>query len=121
MAKHILYVDDNETMLNLIKLLLEKKGYTVMIAKNVDDALRVAGKTNFSMMIIDVNIAGDSGVMLMNFMRHNHNGIPVILYSGGERDEATVEKLIALGATQYVKKRDGSELVTAVSQACPLS
>jgi DNA-binding NtrC family response regulator len=121
MAKHILYVDDNEVMLNLVKLLLEQKGYTVMIAKNVDDALRVAGKTKFSMMVIDVNIAGDSGVMLMNFMRHNHDGIPVILYSGGERDETTVDKLIALGAAKYVQKRDGSELVTAVSQACPLS
>ena len=112
-------MDDNAVMLDLIKLLLEQAGYTALIAQNVDDALRIAEGPSFGAMVIDVNLAGDSGLMLMNFMMHNHKGVPVILYSGGELEQANVDKMLALGASKFVQKRDGSELVAAVRQLCP--
>lgn len=120
MSKKILYVDDNTVMLDLIKLLLDQAGYTAVTAKDVDEALRLADGPSFGAMVIDVNLAGDSGLMLMNFMMHNHKGVPVILYSGGEREQASVDKMIALGASKFVQKRNGSELVNAVKQLCPL-
>ena len=120
MSKKILYVDDNVVMLDLIKLLLQQAGYAAVTAQNVDDALRIADGRSFGAMVIDVNLAGDSGLMLMNFMMHNHKGVPVILYSGGEREQANVDQLLALGASKFVQKRNGSELVTAVKQLCPL-
>jgi CheY-like chemotaxis protein len=120
MAKKILYVDDNVVMLDLIKLLLEQAGYAVATAQDVDEALRIAEGMSFGAMVIDVNLAGDSGLMLMNFMMHNHRGVPVILYSGGEIEQANVDKMLALGASQFVRKRNGSELVNAVKQLCPL-
>jgi DNA-binding NtrC family response regulator len=120
MANTILYVDDNVFMLDLIKLLLEQAGYKAMTAQNVDEALRTAKGISFGAMVIDVNLAGDSGLMLMNFMMHDHKGVPVILYSGGEREQADVDKIMALGASKFVQKRDGSELVNAVKQLCPL-
>jgi CheY-like chemotaxis protein len=119
MSKKILYVDDDKAMLDLIKLLLEQAGYTAMTAQNVDEALRIAEGMLFGAMVIDVNLAGDSGVMLMNFMMHNHKGVPVILYSGLEHDQPKVDKLLALGASKFVQKHNGSELVTAVKQLCP--
>jgi DNA-binding response OmpR family regulator len=120
MSKKILYVDDNVTMLNLIKLMLEQAGYTAVIAQNVDEALRMAEGVTFGAMVIDVNLAGDSGVMLMKFLAHNQNGVPVILYSGGEHQQDKVQKILALGASQFIQKRNGSELVSAVKQVCPL-
>jgi CheY-like chemotaxis protein len=119
MSKQILYVDDNVVMLDLIKLLLEQAGYTAVIAKTVDEALSKAEGKSFGAMVIDVNLSGDSGLMLMNFMMHNHKGVPVILYSGGEVAEANAEKLLSLGASKFVQKRNGSELVAAVKQFCP--
>jgi len=120
MSKKILYVDDNAVMLDLIKLLLEQAGYTVLTAQNVDEALRLAEKLTFDTMVIDVNLAGDSGLMLMNFMMHKHKAVPVILYSGGEHDQPNVKKMLSLGASEFVKKRKGSELVAAVKRLCPL-
>ena len=120
MSNKILYVDDNVVMLDLIKLLLEQAGYAALIAPNVDEALRMAEGMSFRGMVIDVNLAGDSGLMLMNFMMHNHKGVPVILYSGGEHDQTNVGKMLALGACKFVQKRNGSELVAAVKQLCPL-
>jgi DNA-binding NtrC family response regulator len=120
MSNKILYVDDNVVMLDLIKLLLEQAGYAGLTAPNVDEALRIAEGISFRAMVIDVNLAGDSGLMLMNFMMHNHKGVPVILYSGGEHDQANVEKMLARGACKFVQKRNGSELVAAVKQLCPL-
>lgn len=119
MSKTILYVDDNVVMLDLAKLLLEQAGYIVKTAKDVDEALRIAEGISFGAMVIDVNLAGDSGLMLMNFMMHNHKGVPVVLYSGGERDQDHVDKMLAMGASKYVQKRNGSELVAAVKQMCP--
>ncbi len=119
MSKQILYVDDNVVMLDLIKLLLERAGYKAMIAQNVDDALRITEGMKFDAMVFDVNLAGDSGLMLMNFTMHNHKGVPVILYSGEEREQATVDKILALGASKFVQKRNGSELVNAVKQLVP--
>jgi CheY-like chemotaxis protein len=118
--KNILYVDDNKVMLDLIKLLLGQAGYTAMTAQNVDEALRIAKETSFGAMVIDVNLAGDSGLMLMNFMMNDHKGVPVILYSGGEHQQPNVEKMVALGASKFVHKRNGSELVAAVKQLCSL-
>jgi len=119
MSKKILFVDDDVGLLDMIKVLLEQAGYAVVTAKNVDEALRVAEGISFGVLVIDVNLAGESGVMLMNFMMHNHQGVPVILYSGGEHDKSSVDKLLALGASQYIKKCNGSELVAAVRQVCP--
>lgn len=116
----MLYVDDNNVMLDLIKVLLERESYVVQTANNVDDALRIAKETEFRVMVIDVNLAGDSGLMLTNFMMHDYPGVPVILYSGGEHDQPTVEKMLARGATQFVRKRNGAELVAAVKEMCPL-
>lgn len=119
MSKKILFVDDDVAILDLIKLLLGQAGYTAVTAKNADEALRLAEGASFNAMVIDVNLAGDSGLMLMNFMMHNHKGVPVILYSGLEYDQPGVDKLLALGASKFVRKHNGSELVDAVKQLCP--
>jgi DNA-binding response OmpR family regulator len=116
----VLYVDDNVTMLDMIKLLLEQAGYAVNTTNNVDEALKIANEKAFRAMVIDVNLAGDSGLMLMNFITHNHPGVPVILYSGGEYEDDNVGKMLALGASKFVRKHNGSELVAALKQMCPL-
>jgi len=121
MSKKILFVDDDVAILDLIKQLLEKAGYAAIIANNVDEALRLAEDAPVNVMVIDVNLAGDSGLMLMNFMMHNHKGVPVILYSGLPFDQTGVEKLLARGASKFVQKHNGSELVDAVKQLCPLN
>jgi len=120
MAKSILYVDDNVTMLDLIKLLLEGAGYSVLTAATPDEALQLAKGKSFGLIVLDVNLAGDSGLMLMNFMQHNHPGVPIILYTGGEHNSAAVDKMLKIGATQYVHKRNGAELLAAAKQMCPL-
>ena len=120
MSKSILYVDDNDVMLGLIKLLLEQAGYTAVIAHCLDEAILLADGRRFDAMVIDVNLEGESGLMLMNFMLHDQKGVPVILYSGGEHDQPNVEKMLALGASKFVQKRNGSELVAAVKELCPL-
>jgi DNA-binding NtrC family response regulator len=120
MSKKLLYVDDNIDMLDLITRLLEEAGYTAATAQNVDEALRMSKGTVFDVMVFDVSIAGESGVMLADFMLHHQKGVPVILYSAGEREQANVGKLLALRASQFVQKCNGLELVAAVQQLCPL-
>jgi DNA-binding NtrC family response regulator len=121
MAKKILYVDDNQVMLDLIRTLLEGAGYEVLTANNPDQALALARGASFGVIILDVNLAGDSGLMLMNFMLNDHKGVPIVLYSGGEHTDPAVEKMLGMGAARFVAKRSGKEMVAAVKQLCPLS
>ena len=76
---------------------------------------------SFGVIIVDVNLAGESGLMLMNFMAYNHKGVPIILYSGGGHEQAAVDKMLKLGAAKYVTKWNGAEIVAAVKELCPLS
>ena len=121
MNNNVLYVDDNTVMLDLIKLLLEKAGYVVLTANNATEGLEQAEGKSLGLIILDVNLAGESGLMLMNFMLHNHKGVPVILYSGGDHEQPAVEKMLKLGATEFVKKRSGAELLPVAKRLCPLS
>ena len=121
MNKPVLYVDDEVAMLDLIKVLLEAEGYAVLTAANPDEALQKASGKTFGLIILDVNLAGDSGLMLMNFMKHNHNGVPVILYTGGDHEQSAMDTMLELGATKYVHKSNGSELVAAARQLYPIT
>jgi DNA-binding response OmpR family regulator len=120
MNNKVLFVDDDRDILNLIRLLLEREGFVVLTADNPTAALHVSEGLSLGVIILDINLAGESGLMLMNFMQHNHKGVPIILYSGGSHPQDSVDKMLRLGAVKYVQKHNGTELVEAVKQMCSL-
>src|SRR4026208_337318 len=60
-AKKILIVDDEEDIVNLVRLILEDAGYQVTSCTNGVEALERLGKENFDLILLDIMMPMLSG------------------------------------------------------------
>src|ERR1700746_2133276 len=66
---HILVVDDERSIRELLEITFRKEGYRVEVANNVDDAKRKLESQIFDIVISDVRMPGESGVDLLTFAK----------------------------------------------------
>src|SRR5277367_3303535 len=99
-AKHILFVDDESEVRFTASRFFKQHGYKVSTAENAEEALKVAGGTPLQVIVLDVNLAGEDGLKLMTFLKHNHPDVPIILFTGMVHDDETIKKLLTQGAHQ---------------------
>jgi PAS domain S-box-containing protein len=83
-GRHILYIDDDESLVLLVQRLLERRGYRV--SGYVDqgealDALR-AGPAGFDLVVTDYNMPGMSGLDVARAVRAIRADLPVAVASG---------------------------------------
>ena len=100
----ILLVDDDPELLLIIGELLRSRDFTVITACDAAHATRHLDENHIRLIILDINLNGEDGVMWMSFMKKNHPSIPVILYTGLSHDEAEVKTMLGKGASCYVNK-----------------
>jgi len=83
-AKHVLVVDDEDHIANLIKKMLERHGYIVTCTTSSPHALEVFKKRRdmFDMVITDYAMPEMSGIELARRVRNIRSDIPVLLCSG---------------------------------------
>jgi CheY-like chemotaxis protein len=102
-GQHILYIDDDEAQVFLLKRMLERWGYRVsayLEQREAVDAL-LAGEP-FDLVVTDYNMAGMSGIEVARELRDARPDLPVVLLSGFVTDlvrakalEAGVRNVIA--------------------------
>ncbi|MCA1797818.1 MAG: response regulator, partial [Geobacteraceae bacterium] len=82
--KHVLVVDDEESMLNLMKGILEKHGYAVTCTTSSPHALEMFEKhgDGFDILITDYAMPAMSGIELAQEVRNIRSDIPVLMCSG---------------------------------------
>ncbi len=117
MEKKILFVDDEEDWRTVVSATLKSAGHEVLAARDASEAMRLSEGASLGLIILDLNLAGESGAMLMRFLRRNHPGVPFLIYTGLEHDEEAVSKLLLQGASQYLRKGPMEELVKAVNRS----
>ncbi len=67
MRKHrILVVDDDLSMREFLKILLERSGYSVTVAASGEEALERLGKDQPDLVMTDLNMPGINGIELLN-------------------------------------------------------
>ncbi|MGY8905057.1 MAG: response regulator [Burkholderiales bacterium] len=83
-GQHILYIDDDESQLFLIKRMLERWGYRVSAYLEQREALAVvrAGEINFDLVITDFKMPGLSGLEVTREIQSARPALPVIMVSG---------------------------------------
>ena len=99
---HILVVDDDNKIRELIKKFLNDKGFIVSTAMNADDAKNKISIFNFNLIILDVMMPGQSGFELTKELKESKN-IPIILLTAKGEAENRIEGL-ELGADDYLGK-----------------
>ena len=99
---HILVVDDDDKIRNLIKEFLNEKGFVVSTAINADDAKIKIDTFNFHLIILDVMMPGQSGYELTKELKESKS-VPIILLTAKGEVENRVHGL-ELGADDYLGK-----------------
>jgi two-component system response regulator PilR (NtrC family) len=100
---HILVVDDERSICELLEITFRKEGYRVEVAHNVDAAKRKLESQIFDIVISDVRMPGATGVDLLKFTKEISPNSFFLLITG----VPTVETAIAAinsGADRYVIK-----------------
>lgn len=104
-SRNILVVDDDPSIVHILKFNLEKIGYTVFGAENGRQALELTGKHLFHLIITDVMMPEMDGDELLAKLKHNKNtcDIPVIYLTAKKNDKDKVRGLSS-GADDYLPK-----------------
>ncbi|NQT30204.1 MAG: response regulator [Candidatus Saganbacteria bacterium] len=84
MAKHILVIDDQESMLTFASDMLLDKGYKVTSAKNGEEGLKAfrENPSSFDLVLVDVNMPKIDGFEVMKTIKKESSKTPVILLTG---------------------------------------
>jgi len=101
-APHLLLVDDDRRIRDLLSRFLATEGYRVTTAKSADDARAKLLGLHFDMLILDVMMPGESGFDLARFIRTS-SAVPIIMLTARDGAESRIEGL-QIGADDYVAK-----------------
>tara|TARA_Y100001970_G_scaffold16323_1_gene18357 strand:- start:10176 stop:10853 length:678 start_codon:yes stop_codon:yes gene_type:complete len=99
---HILVVDDDDKIKNLIQQFLMEKGFIVSTASNSEEAKKKIEIFDFNLMVLDVMMPGQDGYELTKEIKQSRN-IPIILLTAKGEVENRIHGL-ELGADDYLGK-----------------
>jgi len=89
----ILFVDDEESVLNIANEYFQQKGYRVVTAKNGLEAVKILEDENIDCCFTDINMPEMDGLELAEYIRKTDNTIPVIIMTGYPSLENTIKTL----------------------------
>ncbi len=99
----ILVVDDEESIRDLLRLVLTGEGYSVVTANDGEEAIEYLEARRFDIVITDLVMPGVNGVEVLRAAKRIDPNYPVIVITGYPSVE-TVTELVRLGAGDYLTK-----------------
>jgi len=100
---HILLIDDDIELCELLNDWLKQDGYKISCAHNAKTALTYLGDSIYDLIILDVMLPDMSGLELLKMIREIHARIPILMLSArGEPLDKTLG--LELGADDYLAK-----------------
>ena len=99
----MLIADDEPDILEIIQFNLQQEGYQVVTAKNGDEAIDKAKKTDPDLIILDIMLPDMNGVEICRRLRLEKNTTPVMMLTARSEE---IDKIIGLetGADDYLTK-----------------
>ena len=99
---HILLVDDEQEIAQLVQLYLENEGHTVTTFYDGSEAAKAIDQQGFDLAILDVMLPGQDGFSLCARIRQSCN-YPVMMLTARTEDTDKINGL-AIGADDYLTK-----------------
>src|SRR6516165_10485904 len=103
MAAHILVVDDERSICELLEITFRKEGHRIEVANNVESAKRKLESQIFDIVISDVRMPGENGVDLLKFAKEIAPDSFFLLVTGVPTLDTAIAAINA-GADRYVIK-----------------
>jgi len=118
LGRRVMYVDDDDALVLLVKRLLTRKGYTVVTFTDPKQALLALTnpRTGCDLLVTDFNMPGYSGVDLMRDVARVRPGLWVALTSGYVTPEIERQALAAGARALIHKPNDVEELCATVQR-----
>ena len=104
-SKRVLVVDDDIFMRMLLSLFLRRCGVTADVVSSVEQAILRLAANSYSLLLVDGHLEDGTGADIAAFARRESHlaGVPIIAISGDTRKEH-IQKLLAAGANQFIRK-----------------
>jgi two-component system, OmpR family, response regulator RpaB len=99
---HVLVVDDEEPLRNLLRISLQKAGYSVYTAGNGKEAMEVFKQMPIDLVLLDILMPDMDGYGLCSELRQRSD-VPIIMLSALNRPDDVVYGF-SLGADDYIAK-----------------
>lgn len=115
--KTVLVVDDEKSVRDSLKMILEYERYDVLVAENGEQALKAVQGSHPDVVLLDVKMAGMDGIEVLQRVREKKPELPVIMISGHGTIETAVEAT-KLGAFDFLPKPlDRDKLLVTIRNA----
>lgn len=102
---HVLVVDDDTRLRDLLRQFLSTNGYRVTTARHAEEARERMASLTFDLVVLDVNMPGEDGISLTRSLRaqSTHGQVPILLLTArGEADDRIAG--FEAGADDYLPK-----------------
>jgi two-component system, OmpR family, phosphate regulon response regulator OmpR len=101
-APHLLVVDDDRRIRDLLSRFLAGEGYRVSTAETAKDARAKLNGLTFDLLILDVMMPGENGFDLAKSIRGDSN-VPILMLTARDAAESRIKGL-EMGADDYLAK-----------------
>ncbi|MGA2774969.1 MAG: response regulator [Candidatus Omnitrophota bacterium] len=101
----LLIVDDEEDVRDFAANFFRKRKIDVVTAENGEEALKILDKEKLELILLDINMAGLSGIEVLRQIRNKNIGVKVIMVTGTKPEEGSAfDQCTELGALDYIHK-----------------
>jgi two-component system nitrogen regulation response regulator NtrX len=115
--KTILIVDDDKSVRESLKMILEYDRYEVEFAENGEQGLQKLERSPVDVVLLDVKMSGMDGIEVLTKIRQKNEKLPVVMISGHGTIETAVEAT-KLGAFDFLSKPlDRDKLLVTIRNA----
>lgn len=115
--KTILVIDDDKSVRDSLKMILEYEHYEVEFAENGEQGLQKIERLPVGIILLDVKMSGMDGIEVLTKIRQRNEKLPVIMISGHGSIETAVEAT-KLGAFDFLSKPlDRDKLLVTIRNA----
>ncbi|MDH4234753.1 MAG: response regulator transcription factor [Gallionella sp.] len=108
----LLLADDDITFCNVLGTALQKRGFSVLIAHSVEQAIPLAEGNPPEFAVVDLKMGGTPGLVLVKFLHELDPNTRIVVLTG-YASIATAVEAIKLGATQYLAKPANTDEIMA--------
>lgn len=117
---HILVIDDELSMRELLEYMLKKEGYEISCAVNGYSAISMIEQTDFDLLLCDIRLGDITGLEVLRAAKKENPNTVVIMISAYASAETAVEAMNE-GAYDYVPKPfDNNELKQTIAKSLKL-
>lgn len=112
----ILVIEDDDSLRDDLVMILEDEGYWVQSASSGLDALELAHRQNFDLVVSDIRMAGMDGLDTLERLQQQQPSVATLIITGFTAEADSI-RAVRLGVGDYLKKPfELSEFVAAVAR-----